>query len=381
MKKVFIAIMITVLSHLLHAQNTDTLRIKSAAFKSERTVYVRKPADYKYAGADVRFPVMYILDGQHDWFVKPMLQLVENLQQTKEVPQMLIVIIPLEDRINECNVDSLNMPDAPLHTLITKEIPNNLQAYRAGKFHALVGHSFSASFALYSAIKAPEFYDAVFAHSPMDALQLLVKELANQSKSNLSKIYYSVGSRDQSKDAYHYAAYQKALATNPTFFKNAHVYEANFSAHNAVPIVAMPSFLSECFTPFHNRFKDIAAVDMNYKMIDKPMKPEDEIKKLLGLAKLGNMNYPPEISDYNGIASRFLNSDYKEHALAVYLQAMQDYPNYYEFPAYAAELSKSLKPDSAKFFIEKAIELLNTFEKDLPEREEILAELNAILEN
>ena len=143
----------------------------------------------------------------------------------------------------------------------------------------------------------------------------------------------------------------------------------------------MPSFLSECFTPFHNRFKDIAAVDMNYKMIDKPMKPEDEIKKLLGLAKLGNMNYPPEISDYNGIASRYLNSDYKEHALAVYLQAMQDYPNYYEFPSYAAELSKNLKPDSAKFFIQKAIELLNTFEKDLPERVEILAELNAIMEN
>lgn len=379
MKKIFTLISITLLPYLIKAQRTDTLRIQSAAFKSERTVYVRMPADYKYAGADVRFPVMYILDGQHDWFVKPMLQLIESLQQTKEIPQMLIVIIPLEDRINECNVDSLNMPEAPLHTLISKEIPNNLQAYRAGNFRALVGHSFSASFALYSAIKAPEFYDAVFAHSPMDALQILVKELSNQPKSNLNKIYYSVGSPDQSKDAYHYAAYQKALATNPTFFENIHVFEANFSAHNAVPIVAMPSFLSECFTPFHNRFKDVATVDMNYKMVDKPKKPEDEMNKLIGLARLGNMNYPPEISDYNGIASRYLNSEYYEHALAVYLQAMQDYPNYYEFPAYAAELSKSLKPDIAKFFIQKAIELVNTYEQDLPEREEILAELNMLL--
>jgi len=120
---------------------------------------------------------------------------------------------------------------------------------------------------------------------------------------------------------------------------------------------------------------------MNYKMIDKPMKPEDEIKKLIGLAKLGNMNYPPEISDYNGIASRYMNSEYYEHALAVYLKAMQDYPNYYEFPAYAAELSKSSNADNAKRLIEKAIELLNTYEQDLPEREEILVELNAFLNN
>lgn len=361
------------------AQKIDTIQISSLAFNTQRTIYVQTPPDYRYASADVKFPVLYILDGQHDWFVQPCIQLITALQQTKEIPQLLIVVIPLEDRIQECNVDSLNGPTLPLHTFITKEIPEKLKPYRAGNFNALVGHSFSASFALYAALKSLEFFDAIFANSPLDALEILVKEFSNQPKKDLNKIYYSVGGADQSKDMYHNLAYKKLRSEYPNFFNNIHVIEAVHSAHNAVPIVAMPSFLSDCFSPFQSRFNQLAKVDMNYKIIDKPSNPEDEIKKLLELSKLGDMHYPAEISDYNGIASRYLNSEYFEHALAVYLQAINDYPNYYEFYAFAGELSMQLKPNSAKYFIEKAIELLRTYEKDLPEKDEYIGQLNDLL--
>jgi tetratricopeptide (TPR) repeat protein len=196
---------------------------------------------------------------------------------------------------------------------------------------------------------------------------------------NLKKIYYAVGGADQSKDIYRNLAYKKLRSEYPNFFNNIHVFEATHSAQNAVPIVAMPSFLSDCFSAFQSRFNSLAKVDMNYKMVEKPSNPEDEIKKLLELSKLGNMNYPAEISDYNGIASRYSNSEYFEHALAVYLQAINDYPNYYEFYAFAGELSMQLKSNTAKYFIDKAIELLNTCEKDLPEKDEYIGQLNDLL--
>lgn len=363
----------------LSAQNIDTLIFRSEVFKKERTIYVQTPPDFKYASENLKFPVLYILDGQHDWFVQPCIQLIKALQQTKEIPQLLIVVIPLEDRIIECNVDSLNGPILPLHTFITKEIPEKLKAYRAGEYNALVGHSFSASFALYSLNRSPEFYDAIFANSPLDALDLLVSELSKQPKSVLDKIYYSVGGADQSKDGYHFAAYQKVRQKNAVFFNLIHVLEAANSSHNAVPIAAMPSFLSECFRPFHNRYAEIAKVDMNYKLLNEPSKIENEISLILQASKLGNMNYPPEIADYNGIASRYLNSEFYEHALGVYLQAMKDYPNYYEFPAFAAELSMSTKPEAARILILRAIELLKKFENDLPEKNEFIEELNALL--
>lgn len=361
------------------AQNIDTLQINSRIFNSQRTIYVHTPPDYLYASEHVKFPVLYILDGQHDWFVNPCLQLIKALQQTKEIPQMLIVVIPLEDRIVECNVGSLNGTPLPLHSFLTEEIQEIIKPYRAGNFNAIVGHSFSASFALYSALKSPEFYDAIFANSPLDALEILVKEFSNRSKFDLNKIYYSVGGADQSKDIYHNLAYKKLHSEYPNFFNRIHVFEATHSAHNAVPIVSMPIFLSEYFSTFQSRFNQLAKVDMNYKMVESPSNPENEIKKLLELSKLGNMSYPAEISDYNGIASRYLNSGYAEQALAVYLQAMQDYPNYFEFPAFAAELSLLSKPDEAKVLIQKATELLNKFENDLPEKNEYIDQLNALL--
>lgn len=368
-----------VISISLSAQKIDTLKFYSEAFNQERSIYIQTPADYKYASTDVKFPVLYILDGQHDWFVEPCIQLVNSLQKTKEVPQMVIVVVPLEDRKAECNVDSLNGPDLPLHTFITKEVPEKLKKYRAGEYNALVGHSFSASFALYSLIRSVDFYDAVFANSPLDALDLLIGELSKQPQKTLDKIYYSVGGADQSKDRYHNSAYSKLRNEYPDFFNNIHAFEATFSSHNAVPIVSMPNFLSECFTPFHNRYAEIAQVDMNYKLLSEPSKIENEISLILQASKLGKMNYPPEIADYNGIASRYLNSEFYEHALGIYLQAMEDYPNYYEFPAYAAEISIKLKPDAAKYLIQKAIELLNKFESDLPEKNEYIDQLNALL--
>ena len=363
----------------LSAQKTDTLRFRSTAFKKERNIYVQTPPDFKYASENVKFPVLYILDGQNDWFVQPCLQLIKALQQTKEVPQLLIVVIPIENRVAECNVDSLNGPTLPLHTFITKEVPEKLKKYRAGEYSALVGHSFSASFALYSFIQSPDFYESVFANSPLDALDVMLAELSKKPKELQQKIYYSVGGADQVKDMYHHLTYKKMRNDFPELFNNMHVFEAKHSAHNAVPIVAMPSFLSECFTPFHNRYAEIAKVDLNYKLLNEPSKIENEINLILQASKLGNMKYPPEIADYNGIASRYLNSEFYEHALGIYLQAMIDYPNYYEFPAFAAELSMNFKPDAAKYLIPKAIELLNKFESDLPEKNEYIDQLNALL--
>jgi S-formylglutathione hydrolase FrmB len=60
------------------------------------------------------------------------------------------VIIPHIDRNTECGIKSLQGEILPLHNFITEELEKQLKAYNPNEFRAIIGHSFSASFALYS---------------------------------------------------------------------------------------------------------------------------------------------------------------------------------------------------------------------------------------
>ncbi|MCB0810512.1 MAG: hypothetical protein KDB96_14645, partial [Flavobacteriales bacterium] len=53
------------------AQHTDTLRFRSQAMDADRLVVVHLPEFHRYASEEVRMPVIVVLDGQHEWFVGP----------------------------------------------------------------------------------------------------------------------------------------------------------------------------------------------------------------------------------------------------------------------------------------------------------------------
>ncbi len=105
MKKVLIMLIAILNMFRLSGQTTDTLKFFSESFQSERTVYVETPEFYKYQSDSVNLPAIYLLDGQHEWFINPVRIMIKYLQYTHQIPQAVIVIIPLEDRNTECQIN------------------------------------------------------------------------------------------------------------------------------------------------------------------------------------------------------------------------------------------------------------------------------------
>lgn len=369
------------LPSLLLAQTIDTLVIQSEAFDQERIVYVHKHDLTKYLSEDVKVPVIYVLDGQHDWFANPVLSNLKYLSTTHEIPFALVVVIPHKDRYAECAIDSLDGPALPLHTFITEEVEAALAPYHPGSYRMIIGHSFTASFSLYSQLRSEGFYSAVLAHSPLDSFENLVEVLDRNPNVDPSSIAISIGGYYNDKDGYHRAVYDKTKAKHPDFFESIHTYEANESTHNAVPIVANPYFLSKFFYPFSRRFSEIAIVDLEYKLKETPGSVEEEMKTIEEASKVGSAYYPAEIDELNGLTSRYWNSDYEEQTIALYEEGVKHHPNYYDFHLQLYVLYAERNPEKAKMHLMKSYELVQAFEQSEPYYEELLAEIKAEIQD
>jgi hypothetical protein len=376
MKEKFTIILILFVSLSLYGQKTDTITFFSQAFQQERTIYIQTPKFYKYQSDSVKLPVIYILDGQHEWFVNPVKNTIEYLQYTHEIPQAILVIIPHNNRNTECGIENLQGEILPLHIFITEELDKELKSYNPNDYRIIIGHSFSASFALYSYLKNIEFYSAVIANTPLDHFEKLLVELEKNKKTDYRKISISIGGIALDKDFYHRREFDKLKLKYPAIFNSINIFEADQSAHNAVPIVAIPSLLTKIFENFRSRYTKIAEVNDEYKLVAIPKSVKDEINKIELSSIIGNSKYCPEIPDINGLASRYLSSDLKEFGIPVYEMGIKYFPKYYEFHLALYELYLSTDKIKAKYHLNTANELLETIEDDLPEKQEILNEIN-----
>lgn len=376
MKSGMVLIISLLFTFSVFAQQTDTITFYSDAFKAERSIYVKTPEFYKYSSNAVRFPVIYLLDQQQEWFVNAMLNDIEHLQYAHEIPQVIVVIIPLVDPIKECKINELE-EILPLHTFITEEINEEIKRYHPGNYRMIIGHSFSASFALYSYLRSPEFYSAIMAHSPYDSFEKLVAAFDKNEEIDKSGIFISIGSPIEVKDYNHREKYDELKVKYPAFFKDVNLYEANDSVHNAVPIVAGASF-TKAFLAFSGRFNDIAKVDTDYKILEKPLTVKEEEDKVLKASMLEDYFYPPEIAELNGLASRYLSGGYNYHAIRLYEMGIKYYPNYYGFYFSLYELLMPIDAKRVKLNLEKAELLLQQMEPGTEDNLKLLQEIKEI---
>ncbi len=376
MKNKLITILVLFLSTTAFGQETDTLSFYSEAFNETRTVFVHKPEFYKYMSDSVKLPVIYLLDGQHEWFINPLLSDIKYLQYTHEIPNALVVVIPHNNRNLECGITNLET-ELPLDKFITSELDNELEKYHPGHFRVIIGHSFSASFSLYSYYKHPGFYSAVIANTPFDEMEMLVNGFQQSDKIDKTKISISTGGIAGDKDFHHREKYNQLKTAFPEFFNTISVFEADYSAHNAVPIVATPSFLTKIFKDFSSRYTKIAEVNDEYRLISNPESLTKEISKISEASKIGNFFYPPEIADINGIASRYSYSGYDNYAAEVYTIGTKYYPRYYDFCLSLYDLLKTTDKERARLYLDKAVTLLTETEKDWEGKDEILKEIEA----
>jgi hypothetical protein len=363
-------------SAIIYGQETDTLSFFSSAFGEQRTVYIHKPDFYKYKSESNKLPVIYLLDGQHEWFVNPVLSDIQYLQYTNEIPNALVIVIPIKDRRKECEIVDITSR-LPLDILITEEVDKQLIKYNPSDYRIIVGHSFSASFSLYSYLWHPDFYSAVIANSPFDKMDILVNSLEEEGNIEKNKISVSVGGIAVNKDHHHRKNYNRLKSNYPEFFKSIHIFEADYSAHNAVPIVATPMLLTKIFEKFRDRYSAIARVDGEYKLIEIPETPVLEIEKVIKASKIDNHFYPPEIAELNGISSRYAYSGYDDHAIEIYKLGTEYHPKYYEFYLSLYELMLNKDVDQAKEYMDMAESLLIKIEKGRNRINEILEDIKS----
>lgn len=370
------------LSLTVPAQHTDTLRFHSEAFGSERTIIVHTPQFYRYAAPEVHMPVIILLDGQHDWFINPVLSDIRYLQYTHIVPQAIVVTVPLVDRVQECAPDSLDQPAMPLLRLLTEELPSLLAPYHPSGYAVLVGHSFSASFALYALLQAPQAFDAVIALSPAHLVaQSLPRAQALVEGDADKRVYVAVGGGERSMDGGHHAILAPVAAGLHLGDNGERLrYRAYPSAgHTSVPIIAFPELLATLFTPFALR-DTLAAVDNDYQLLAPPPPAAELLRQVdATLGFLGD-TLPWEVAEINGLASRLENSKHNEQAIAVYRRGTQLYPKLFDFHASLGELLLATDRPAGLAALRKALELLASEEAQLPDRAGLEAEIRKLME-
>jgi hypothetical protein len=379
--RISILLILLIFSRLGFAQQIDSLVFYSSIFEEDREIRIHLPEFYKYSSNELEYPIIYALDGQHEWFINPLKSTIRYLQYTHEIPQAIIVEIPHSDRVEESLFASSLLESSALHRFIQTEVDSLLKAYRPSDVRVLVGHSFTASFSLYSYLQSPDFYSAVFAHSPLYKVEKLVESLQDLTVTQQQGVYLSIGGKAFNKDSIHRLPYEKLKVRFPELFENINTYEANLSTHNAVPILADPYFLSLLFHKFSSRLSSIAKVDLEYKMISPPLSPKGEWEKIKKKSLVLQEFYPPEIPEFNGIISRYSNSEYFEQSEAILKKALNYYPLYFEFHLQLYNLYWSQEAKvKAKFHLLEAYRLVDKIERDTKDGQDLLEDIDAELE-
>jgi len=143
--------------------------IHSTSLGEDRTLLVHLPRNYN--GNDNRYPVVYMLYGNHvTTYFAEAVSVLDNLGPTGRIPDCLLVGIMNTDRYRDL------LPETPegkatgignFTRFITEElfpfIENN---YRTKDFRILIGPQAGANFALYTLFTQPDLFDALIVNHP-----------------------------------------------------------------------------------------------------------------------------------------------------------------------------------------------------------------------
>lgn len=354
--------------------STDTISIPSPNFHQVRKIYIKTPEIKKQASDKVRYPVLYLLDAQQEWLTNPLLSEIEYLQYTHDIPQMIIVMVPLVNREKECREGLQDREKSPLLEFLMMETEAALQSYNPSGLRILLGHSFSASFALSAYLKKPDFFDIVIAHSPIDRLEsLLLKFDSAYADKTTIPAYLSFGSTHSSKDYWHRTIFNELKTKHQSVMNKLHIITSDVASHTSVPLITTPEILSKIFLPFSLRFDPIGKIDNEYKLLEKPGTINELLTEINNNSTLYDEFYPPEIAEINGIGSRFYENGYMDHALAVWEEiGLNYYPNYYEFHLNVGELYLKKNPEKAALHLKIARLLIEDANMPVTEKAELL---------
>jgi hypothetical protein len=256
-----------------------------------------------------------------------------------------------------------------------------LKPYNPGDLTVLVGHSFTASFALYAHAAAPDAFDAVIALSPLHLVDRSIPRVVEHLIDHPNeRVLVAVGGAQRLKDGGHHADLTAAVtAADASRAQGRFLFKEYPSAgHTSLPLIAFPELLSTLFLPYALR-DTLAAVDRNYKLVAPPPAPEELLRELERSRGFLGSSLPWDLAEANGLLSRLEGSGYMHHVILLLRRAIDLYPNEYFFHAWLGQALLERDPAAARASLLKARDVQDRFARDEPDYEEMKAEIEGML--
>lgn len=186
-------------------------KIHSKILNEDRMVVVYTPDDYHVSRK--KYPVLYMFDANNRVRLLGSITAVEFFNQLGQIPKMVIVGIFNTNRIRDLSprpykgIKNSGEGDNFLNFLTEELIPFIDKNYRTTTNRILFGGSAAGSFAIYTMISKPEFFNAYISGSPFltsvpgyewdtESIFLKVKKVMRESRSFNKFLYMNYGSTE-----------------------------------------------------------------------------------------------------------------------------------------------------------------------------------------
>ncbi len=378
MRKLFILLILTVLSNLLYGQNEKDIvigkrfTIKSEILNSDREISVYLPNSYDDNNY-INYPVLYLLDGEK--FFNSFSGVITQLSSdaSPQVPEMIVIGITSQDRIRDSSptnslIGYTNEKEKGLEVsggadnflkFIQKElIPFVEKNYRTNSYRTLVGYSFTGLPVLQALFSIPETFNSYIvidfsAWWDNEIMMQRLKDFSKEYKGSKRDTFFTTVDRVSNNvylEKYNpgwtfIQEFEQKPPTNISFDYKKYVYKEE--NHHSMPLI---SFIDGMKYIFRGHMVNYDEMYINPELIKTKFSKLSE--------RLGYNVYLPEgLINYYGYLFLYTRPDI-EKAIFYFNYNTQNYPlssNSWDSLAEAYKL-KGDKEKARKFY-NKALEL------------------------
>lgn len=324
------------------------ITLTSQALKREHVIDVYLPKGYEKTGQNVRYPVVYTLDG---WTLSQGVNgVVSHLSNTAAMPKSIVVALhtpniwrylpKVEVKDSEWNLGNTpNKIDEYMTFMRDELVPYIDKNYRTNDFRVLIGMSPSAIMALHTLINEPDLFNAHYLFAAIDIFSLgydketdFIDTLVNHLRNNPNrKGYLYISSAlsdgdDNPNQATNAAELKKRLAPfNSKNFKSKIEHIAGFKHYP----MAIPGLLSAIKFSFPNdelaQFRNITKEKGN--ALSKIDNYYADLSKKYGYRIYPEPDLQRNVNSFRGIGYNLLGQERNKEAIEVFKRWTQLSPN------------------------------------------------------
>lgn len=326
------------------------LNVQTKTFKNGRTIWVCLPE--KYDESKLKFPVIYIFDGQI------LFNYVIGLYEYNfdKYPPAIIVGIEQKDRGNELirqKKESAIEKYDKFNDFISKELTQYIDSiYRINLIKIGIGHSHGGTFLLNNLLSKQTFTVGICISPTLWTNQGEIFKEYPKIKNKLNthnQLYFGYGENDFNVIKKDINTFHQMLLKDSRSQINSHIEEYKNEDHNSAILIGIRKGLNYIF-------RDHIFPEAKWDLVEESGNDSIFFNHYIKLSEIFNCQIIPSEDDYNYLGYIILESGKTDKALLIFNEAIKLYPyssNVYD--SYADALEKKGELEKAYTFCKKAL--------------------------